>query len=85
MEFNGSQGRNPHYQMRAIIARTVDDQTWKYIYHVGDHDELYHLDSDKWECENLASLNDHQAMRDYLRQQLKTWPDDNEVFFGITL
>ena len=69
--YNGDQGRN-QIPMRSIIAN-VSGHIYKYIYTHNDIDELYDLDIDPTEMNSLAQSEDHQRLRNKLRQQLIEW------------
>ena len=42
-----------------IRAKMIRDTSWKYIYHLNDFEELYDLDTDPWELDNLAKRQEH--------------------------
>jgi arylsulfatase A-like enzyme len=54
--------------------KMVRTQRWKYIHDpMGDLDELYDLQNDPWELENLAALPVYQDTLHDLRLQLLAW------------
>jgi arylsulfatase A-like enzyme len=80
MEYNGDWGRST--PMRAVVA-DIDGQTFKYIYHVEDHDELYNLSNDPFEKTSLAEHAGHQMIRSQLRQRVARWMTNTGDFLHI--
>jgi arylsulfatase A-like enzyme len=53
--------------------RMVSDGRWKYVWNYGDKDELYDLEADPWEVDNLAEDVAHGAVLDRLKTNLAEW------------
>lgn len=80
MEYNGDWGRST--PMRAVVA-DIAGQTFKYIYHFEDHDELYDVSADPLEKTSLARDPGYQALRSQLRQRVAQWMADTGDFLRI--
>lgn len=56
---------------------------WKYCYYTGDREELYHIEDDPSEINNLASVEKHAEIKDKLKSELLEWsltePQKNNV------
>ena len=53
--------------------RMVTDNRHKYIWNNGDRDELYDLETDPWELENLIDRPDQQNLAAELGDRLDEW------------
>jgi choline-sulfatase len=58
---------------------------WKYCWYVGDHEELFNLDTDPGEDSNLVGNSKFQDVRNELREELLEWwdPDDIDRRVGL--
>ena len=68
--------------MRSIIAN-VNGKIYKYIYTRNDIDELYDLDMDPREMDSLVRSENHQPLRNQLRQQLVKWMQETNDFIEL--
>ena len=59
-------------------VRMIVDRRFKYVFHPGDIDELYDLDSDPWEMRNLIDEPRHRPVLADLRRKLIAWCRDHE-------
>ncbi len=59
--------RTPEINIRTKMIR---GERWKYIYHLNGFEELYDLESDPHEIQNLANDPDHATTREKLRLRL---------------
>lgn len=80
MEYNGDWGRST--PMRAVVA-DIDGQTFKYIYHFADSDELYNVTGDPLEKTSLAEHPDYQTIRLQLRRRVAQWMAETGDFLKI--
>jgi len=73
-----------HY---AYEARMVVHKGFKYIYHPGEFDELYDLESDPWEMTNLVHSEAHRLILRRCRERLLSWSrasgDDLCILCGL--
>jgi arylsulfatase A-like enzyme len=54
--------------------KMIRTRTWKYVHDpMGDLDELYDLDRDPWELENVADRAENQAVMAELQSKLMDW------------
>ena len=58
--------------------RMVRDRRWKYVWNATAEDELYDLESDPGEIDNLADDPDHQVELTRLRQRTVAWMEDTD-------
>jgi arylsulfatase A-like enzyme len=59
--------------------KMVRTQRWKYVHDpMGDLDELYDLQTDPWELDNLATLPEHLDTIHDLRRELLAWSIQTE-------
>jgi arylsulfatase A-like enzyme len=68
--------RLPYLRARECEGRLTMVRThrWKYVYDPGDPvDELYDLERDPWELENVAARAEHGAVVQELRRRLLDW------------
>jgi arylsulfatase A-like enzyme len=56
-----------------VEFRLVVDDRYKYVWNVGDLDELYDLQADPHELDNLIDQPDHAAIQARLRDRLARW------------
>jgi len=56
----------------------VRDRRWKYVWNATAEDELYDLESDPGEINNLAADTDHLAELTRLRQRTVAWMEDTD-------
>jgi arylsulfatase A-like enzyme len=75
-EFNGNAGRGC-FQRAAITA------SHKYIHNEGDHAELYDLENDPLECENLIGKPEIAPTQQRLHQALGEWMRTSGDFLDI--
>jgi len=75
-EFNGNAGRG-FFQRAAITAGH------KYIYNHGDHPELYDLESDPFETQNLSAAEGHDQVERSLRRVLGEWMETTGDFLKM--
>jgi arylsulfatase A-like enzyme len=54
-------------------ARYVVHRNYKYIFHPGAFDELYQIDKDPWELENLIHSEEHRPALQACRRRLVDW------------
>jgi arylsulfatase A-like enzyme len=54
-------------------ARMITDGRYKYVFNAPEIDELYDLENDPWEMDNLASQDAYQTKIDEMRQLLMDW------------
>jgi arylsulfatase A-like enzyme len=66
VEFNG-------YTDGGIHTRGIISGKDKYIYHHGDTDQLFDLEADPFELENISNRPDYNERRETLRNQLANW------------
>jgi arylsulfatase A-like enzyme len=52
------------------VNLSVRTDTWRYIYRLHDHDELYDLARDPWECTNVAGQAAYRDQVDTFREML---------------
>jgi arylsulfatase A-like enzyme len=57
-------------QFGLYVERMIRNNQWKYIWNLTDIDELYNLQKDKWEMENLISDSKYQGTLKHLRHEL---------------
>lgn len=57
--------------------RMIHTNGWKYVYNAHDVDELYDLESDPWEMDNLAESPSHHDVRRELAARLWQLMDDS--------
>ena len=53
-----------------LTQRVIWDGPWKFVFNGFDFDELYHLEEDPWELDNLAS---QPAYQDQLRKMMRLY------------
>lgn len=51
----------------------IKNESWKYCYYVGDREELYHLEKDPLEIENLALRDEYSDVKLELKNKLFDW------------
>ena len=73
VEFNG-------YNRGGIHTRGLVTDTYKYIYHHRDSDQLFDRNADPFEVRNLAREPDYTAARGRLRTQLAGWMHETGDF-----
>jgi arylsulfatase A-like enzyme len=64
---------NGHYM--AYQSRMVTDGAHKYVFNAPEFDELYDLEVDPWELQNLISLPEHAHLVRALRSRLLYWAE----------
>ncbi|MGX7031051.1 sulfatase-like hydrolase/transferase [Vagococcus zengguangii] len=63
--------------------RMIRKGPWKYVFNCGDTDELYHLEDDPYELENLIQTESYQEQVKLMRAELHHWMSehrDNLIF-----
>lgn len=68
-------------QFGLFSQRMITDGRYKYIWNACDRDELYDLERDEWECENLIHNGEYAAVLQKLREQL--YSEMNKLGDGI--
>lgn len=58
--------------------RMLRDRRWKYVWNVGDVDELYDLENDPGELINLISDPQHAETLQHLRNRLVSWLEETD-------
>jgi arylsulfatase A-like enzyme len=64
---------NGHYL--SYQSRMVTDGTHKYVFNAPDIDELYDLEADPWEMQNLLSQPEHRHIVRAMRTRLLAWAE----------
>ncbi|MBT5170336.1 MAG: DUF4976 domain-containing protein, partial [Opitutales bacterium] len=65
--------------------RSIRGKGWKYNLYTDWGEELYHLDKDPEEIENLADDPKHAGMKRKLKKQLDRWIKENDdPFYSFT-
>ena len=64
-------------------VRMVVDGPWKYVHYFGPEDELFNLDSDPHEMENLINSEAHQADLGRMRGLLADWMERSDDVFQM--
>jgi arylsulfatase A-like enzyme len=64
---------NGHYL--SYQSRMVTDGTHKYVFNAPDIDELYDLEADPWEMQNLISQPEHRHIVRAMRTRLLAWAE----------
>jgi arylsulfatase A-like enzyme len=62
--------------------RMIRKGAFKYAFNLGDTDELYDLDSDPHELNNLASNSEYKDKRAEMQEELAAWMEANEDPFA---
>ena len=60
------------------IQRSVMTDKWKFVYNGFDYDELYDLENDPWEVENVAAFEEHREIRKELSRSLWEFARDRK-------
>ena len=65
-------------QFGQFSQRMVFDGKWKYIWNATDRDELYNLENDPYELENLASDKTFSKEISSMRKRLYSWMEETD-------
>ncbi|MEM7680798.1 MAG: sulfatase-like hydrolase/transferase [Planctomycetota bacterium] len=63
-------------QFGLYTQRSIRDHAWKYVWNATDRDELYHVESDAGEIDNLVEEPTHRSELARLRRRLVDWMDE---------
>jgi len=74
-ESNFQQGYAEYFGTRVLITqRVLWDGSWKFIFNGFDVDELYNMEEDPWEMNNLAEKSEHQPrVKSMMKQMWNIW------------
>jgi len=66
-------------------SRMITDGRHKYVFNAPDIDELYDLEQDPWEMNNLIAETSYEGVRSHLRERLMYWTEktDDELTLWI--
>jgi hypothetical protein len=71
----GASGGEFYWNGRLKMAR---DERWKLVYYSRGEGELYDMESDPWELDNLYRSADHQDIVAELKERILRWTIDSE-------
>lgn len=61
--------------------RTIRTQNWKYSRYIKWGEELYNLEKDPLEMDNLAAQAQYQSKKEELHNRLKEWMNESDDYF----
>lgn len=69
-------GMYERYNGMSFRVRAIRNLTYKYVYNPQSIDELYSMEKDPGELENLIDNPNYRAIKDEMRHKLKKWLED---------